>query len=135
MEGNGLSDRFYPFIWLKALAARHREYAGMSMGFGPALFGHSPDFVVRALEDQIKSGIEIGPQSALAGEVARLICHRTGMERAIFCTQAQKQCWPRCWNSYRVGARLPYSVALHGIFDEGLVRPVMYLRQSRRLDL
>jgi glutamate-1-semialdehyde aminotransferase len=85
VEGNGLSDRFYPFIWLKALAARHREYAGVSMGFGPALFGHSPDFVVRALEDQIKSGIEIGPQSALAGEVARLICHFTGMERAIFC--------------------------------------------------
>ena len=61
------------------------EYIDITMGFGTNYLGHSPDFVMEALADQMKHGIEIGPQSPIAGEVARMICELTGMERATFC--------------------------------------------------
>ncbi|HKH48933.1 MAG TPA: MupA/Atu3671 family FMN-dependent luciferase-like monooxygenase, partial [Thermoanaerobaculia bacterium] len=62
------------------------EYVDITMGFGLHLFGHSPDFLVDALERQIRKGIEVGPQSPLAGQVAELLCEMTGMDRAMFCT-------------------------------------------------
>ena len=49
------------------------------------MFGHGPEFVTEAVHKQIDLGVEIGPQSSLAGEVADLICELTGMERAAFC--------------------------------------------------
>ena len=44
------------------------EYIDMTMGFGSALLGHSPAFVTRALEEQIKKGIEIGPSRPWLGK-------------------------------------------------------------------
>ncbi|MEA5506118.1 amino acid adenylation domain-containing protein [Halotia wernerae UHCC 0503] len=61
------------------------EYIDLSMGFGVHLFGHSPSFIMDAVQAQIKEGIQIGPQSRWAGEVAELICELTGMDRAAFC--------------------------------------------------
>src|SRR5699024_3490064 len=49
------------------------------------LFGHSPAFVVEALNEQIKTGMQLGPQSLLAGKVAELICEMTGSERVNIC--------------------------------------------------
>ena len=102
------------------------EYVDMIMGFGPALFGHSPDFVVRALEDQIKSGIEIGPQSPLVGEVARLVCDFTGMERATFCNTGSEAVLAALRVARTVTGRNKIALfagSYHGIFDEVLVRP------------
>jgi glutamate-1-semialdehyde-2,1-aminomutase len=61
------------------------EYIDLSMGFGVHLFGHSPSFIMEAITEQIQAGIQIGPQSRWAGEVAELICQLTGMDRAAFC--------------------------------------------------
>ena len=61
------------------------QYVDMCMGFGVAFFGHQPSFVVRAIEQQLHDGIQVGPQSKDAAEVARLICELTGMERVTFC--------------------------------------------------
>src|SRR5262249_16074929 len=54
-------------------------------GFGVHLFGHSPDFINHAIEDQLKRGFAVGAQTGLAGEVAELICELTGLERVNFC--------------------------------------------------
>jgi glutamate-1-semialdehyde aminotransferase len=54
------------------------------MGLGVNLFGHNPPFIKEALEEQLEKGIQIGPQSEFAGEVAELICELTGMERVAF---------------------------------------------------
>ena len=102
------------------------EYVDMIMGFGPALFGHSPDFVVRALEEQIKRGIEIGPQSPLVGEVARLVCDFTGMERATFCNTGSEAVLAALRVARTVTGRNKIALfagSYHGIFDEVLVRP------------
>ncbi|MGS0897374.1 MupA/Atu3671 family FMN-dependent luciferase-like monooxygenase, partial [Burkholderia stagnalis] len=59
-------------------------YIDLTMGFGVNLFGHRPDFIERALEQQLRTGFELGPQAVLAGEVAELVHRLTGMERVAF---------------------------------------------------
>jgi natural product biosynthesis luciferase-like monooxygenase protein len=61
------------------------EYVDFTMGYGVNLFGHAAPFITEALEEQLRRGIQLGPQSELAGEVAELICELTGMERVTFC--------------------------------------------------
>src|SRR5262249_10891817 len=61
------------------------EYVDLVNGFGATAFGHNPPFVREAIEKQLGLGIEIGPQTSLAGEVAALVTESTGMERAAFC--------------------------------------------------
>jgi amino acid adenylation domain-containing protein len=61
------------------------EWLDMTLSFGAAMLGHQPKFVTDAITAQLARGMEIGPTSPLAGEVAKLICELTGSERAIFC--------------------------------------------------
>ena len=61
------------------------EYIDTSMSYGATLFGHSPEFITRAINVQLEKGTELGPQSMLAGEVAALVCEMTGSERVAFC--------------------------------------------------
>lgn len=61
------------------------KYVDLTMGFGVNLFGHNPAFVIDAIEQQLKNGIHLGPQSDLAGEVAALVSSLTGMDRVTFC--------------------------------------------------
>src|SRR4051794_41968876 len=60
------------------------EYIDLLNGFGPDLLGHSPPCVIEAVERQLRAGYEGGPLSPLAGELARLVCRVTGMDRASF---------------------------------------------------
>ncbi|MGB7951438.1 MAG: aminotransferase class III-fold pyridoxal phosphate-dependent enzyme, partial [Candidatus Binatia bacterium] len=124
-------EMVYPIVSVRSAGSKlwdidGNEYVDMIMGFGPALFGHSPDFVVRALEDQIKTGIEIGPQSPLVGEVARLVCDFTGMERATFCNTGSEAVLAALRVARTVTGRNKIALfagSYHGIFDEVLVRP------------
>ncbi len=54
------------------------EYIDVLNGFGMSMFGWQPDFVRAALQEQVDTGYEIGPQHALAGETraAVLRAHR-----------------------------------------------------------
>ncbi|HEX7175425.1 MAG TPA: aminotransferase class III-fold pyridoxal phosphate-dependent enzyme, partial [Pyrinomonadaceae bacterium] len=61
------------------------EYVDVTMGFGVHLFGHDAPFIRQALEEQLKSGIQLGPRSERVGEVAALLCELTGHERVAFC--------------------------------------------------
>jgi amino acid adenylation domain-containing protein len=61
------------------------EWLDMTLSFGAAMLGHQPKFVTDAITAQLARGMEIGPTSPLAGEVAKLICELTNSERAIFC--------------------------------------------------
>ncbi|HEU5377337.1 MAG TPA: aminotransferase class III-fold pyridoxal phosphate-dependent enzyme, partial [Ktedonobacteraceae bacterium] len=85
-----LKEIVYPLIEQRGQGARlwdrdGNEYVDLAMGFGALLFGHSPEFIIQTLEEQIHWGIRLGPQSQLAGKVAQLICELTGNERAAFC--------------------------------------------------
>ncbi|MFN6560832.1 MAG: amino acid adenylation domain-containing protein [Nostoc sp. ChiSLP01] len=83
-------EMLYPIVGERSQGSRiwdidGNEYLDLTMGFGVNLFGHQPDFAIAALKEQVDRGIQIGPQTRLAGEVAQLICQLTGMERVTFC--------------------------------------------------
>lgn len=60
------------------------EYIDMAMGYGVSFFGNRPEFIVRAIEQQLAKGYELGPQCSLSGEAAALISEFTGLPRVAF---------------------------------------------------
>jgi acyl transferase domain-containing protein/glutamate-1-semialdehyde aminotransferase len=101
------------------------EYVDLVNGFGSVFFGHNPEFIRDALKEQLDRGVEIGPQSPMAGEVAKLICDMVGMERAAFCNTGSEAVTAAIRVARTVTGRdriVMFAGAYHGIFDEVLVR-------------
>jgi len=102
------------------------EYVDFTMGFGTNLLGHLPEFVRAALEEQLRKGIEVGPQNPLAGKVAELICELTGMERCAFCNTGSEAVLAAIRMARTITGReliVYFTGDYHGIFDEVLQRP------------
>lgn len=101
------------------------RYVDLLSGFGPTFFGHNPPFVVAAIREQLDKGFELGPQTPLAGEAARLICELTGVDRATFvCTGSEAvQAALRIARTVTGRSRVvTFAVDYHGNFDEVLLR-------------
>jgi acyl transferase domain-containing protein/acetylornithine/succinyldiaminopimelate/putrescine aminotransferase len=124
-------EMVYPIVTDRSQGSRlwdvdGNEYVDMTNGFGCILFGHRPDFVIRAVSEQLEKGFEIGPQSPLAGKVAELICRMTGMERAAFCNTGSEAVVAAVRTARTVTGRdkiAMFTGDYHGIFDEVLARP------------
>jgi len=102
------------------------DYIDITNGFGMIFFGHNPKFIREAVDAQYDKGIEIGPQTPLAGEVAKLVCEMVGMERAAFCSTGSEAVMAAIRVARTVSGRdkvVMFTGAYHGIFDEVLVRP------------
>jgi len=56
----------------------------ITMGFGVSLFGNKPDFIEKAMSDEMQRGIGVGAMSYRAGRVARKFCELTGHQRVAF---------------------------------------------------
>jgi acyl transferase domain-containing protein/non-ribosomal peptide synthetase component F len=85
-----IKEMLYPIVAERSAGSKiwdidGNEYLDLTMGFGAILFGHNPPFIMNAVAEQMKLGIQLGPQSHLAGEVAALISELTGMQRVTFC--------------------------------------------------
>jgi iturin family lipopeptide synthetase A len=100
------------------------EFLDVTMGFGTNLFGHSPDFVTLAVQWQLHKGMEVGPQSPLAGKAAKLMCELTGMDRAAFCNTGSEAVLAAVRLARTVTGRTKIATfsGYHGINDEVLVR-------------
>lgn len=61
------------------------KYIDVTSGFGSNFLGHSPDFMVEAVAEQLQLGYEIGPQTPGVGEAAKLFCELTNLDRVAFC--------------------------------------------------
>ena len=102
------------------------ELIDITNGFGPILFGHSPDFVTEAVKKQMDLGVETGPQSPMAGEVAQLFCELTGNERCSFASTGSEAVIGAIRLARTVTGRktvVMFEGAYHGIFDEVITRP------------
>jgi glutamate-1-semialdehyde 2,1-aminomutase len=82
-------EMVYPIVGKRSLGSKtwdidDNEYVDCMMGFGVNLFGHNPAFIKEALVEQLENGIQLGPQSEFAGEVAQSICEMTNTERVAF---------------------------------------------------
>jgi amino acid adenylation domain-containing protein len=120
----------YPIVCDRAAGARlwdvdGNEYIDLVNGFGLTAFGHSPDFVIEAVSEQLRRGFPIGPQADLAGKVARLISEMTGDERVSFCCTGSEAVMGALRLTRAVTGRkrvVSFAGAYHGGFDEVLVR-------------
>jgi amino acid adenylation domain-containing protein len=122
----------YPIITSRSKGTRlwdvdGNEYIDLLNGFGCILFGHAPDFVVEAVNRQMAQGYEIGPQTLLAGEAAKLMCEMTGLDRATFCNTGSEAVMAAMRLARTVTGRMRIVSFLgdyHGTFDEVLAKSV-----------
>jgi len=101
------------------------EYVDVTCGFGSNFFGNQNERITKALHDQLDRGFEIGPQHALAGECAELICELTGNERAAFCNTGSEAVLGALRISRTITGRqkvVMFKGSYHGINDEVIVR-------------
>ena len=121
----------YPIVSVRSAGSRiwdvdDNEYIDLTNGFGTIFFGHNPEFIREALEAQLELGIETGPQTPLAAEVARRVSAMIGMERVGFCNTGSEAVTAAIRLARTVSGRdkiVAFDGAYHGIFDEVLVRP------------
>ncbi|HSU12938.1 non-ribosomal peptide synthetase/type I polyketide synthase [Longimicrobium sp.] len=83
-------ELLYPIVGERSQGSRlwdldGNEYVDFTIGFGVHFFGHRPAFILDAVDEQLKRGMHLGPQSDLAGPAAKLFSELTGMERVTFC--------------------------------------------------
>ncbi|MEO8268144.1 MAG: aminotransferase class III-fold pyridoxal phosphate-dependent enzyme [Aureliella sp.] len=101
------------------------EYVDIAMGFGLNLFGQSPDFVTAALHEQLERGVEVGPQSPLAGEVAELLCDFARKDRVTFCNTGSEAVMAAMRLARTVTGKSKivfFNKDYHGNFEEVLLR-------------
>ncbi len=97
------------------------RYVDFTCGFGPILLGHNPPFLKAALTEQLEAGVETGPQSNLAGEVAKLVVQATGVERVGFASTGTEAVIAATRLARTVTGRdkiVVFRGAYHGIHDE-----------------
>lgn len=107
------------------------EYIDLLNGFGSNMLGHLPEYVRKALHEQADLGLEIGPQTRLAGEVAELFCELSGMERMAFANTGSEAVAGAVRVARTVTGKnyiVTFEGDYHGIFDEVLVRGTPSLR-------
>lgn len=123
-------EMIYPIVTDRSGGSRlwdidGNTYIDFLNGFGPTFLGHKSDLVVEAVRGQLDKGFEIGPQTALAGEVADLVCELTGNERATFCNTGSEAVMAAMRIARCVTGRdriVMFSGSYHGQFDEVLVK-------------
>jgi amino acid adenylation domain-containing protein len=124
-------ELMYPIVGERSEGTRlwdvdGNEYVDFTLGFGVHFFGHRPPFIVQAVEDALRRGFHTGPQSDLAGPVARLFSELTGMERVTFCNTGSEAVMTALRVARAVTGRdrvMLFESAYHGCFDGILARP------------
>jgi len=121
----------YPIVTTRSAGAKlwdidGNEYIDLVNGFGSNFLGHSSPLIQSAIAKQLEQGIEIGPMTLLAGEVAQLICPITNFDRATFCNTGSEAVLGAMRIARTVTNRSKiaiFSGGYHGICDEVIVRP------------
>ncbi len=94
-------------------------------GFGQTAFGHSPDFVIDAVNKQMAKGFPIGPQADAAGPVAQKFADAVGHERVTFCNTGSEAVMAAMRLARTVTGRdliVVFDRDYHGQFDEVLIK-------------
>ncbi len=132
-------DLVYPIVGERSRGSRlwdadGNEYVDLTMGFGVHLFGHSPDFLVEALQRQLSNGFQLGPLSRLAGEAAELFCELTRTDRTAFCNSGTEAVMGAVRLARAATGRNKIAIfagSYHGSFDGILARGVRENGQLR----
>jgi len=109
----------------------NNEYIDVLNGFGSNFFGWGNDMLKNVWKKQLDDGIELGPQTPLAGECAQLICELTGYDRAGFCNTGSEAVLGAMRIARTVTGRnliICFNGSYHGINDEVIVRGTKKLK-------
>ena len=125
-----LKEITYPFVVERSDGAYlwdidGNRYIDFISGFGSNFLGHTIGFMVEAMVEQLKKGYEIGPQTPLAGEVAKLFCELTGAERCAFANTGSEAVLAATRLARTATGRdliVMFTGDYHGILDEVVVR-------------
>ena len=101
------------------------EYVDLTLGYGVNLFGHSPSFVVEAVERQLHRDFAVGTNTPLASQVVELLCALTGCQRAALVVTGSEAVIAAVRAARTVTMRSKVAVLrgdYHGVADEFLVR-------------
>ena len=120
-----IKTMLYPIVGASASGATVQDldgndYIDLTMGFGVLLAGHAPEFLESELVSHRASGLDLGPQSAIAGDVARLVVEFTGLPRVTFCnsgTEAVMTSIRLARAATRRTRVVMFSGSYHGHFD------------------
>ncbi|SNR80185.1 amino acid adenylation domain-containing protein [Puniceibacterium sediminis] len=120
-----LKELTYPLMSDRAEGAHvwdvdGNRYVDVTMGFGVYLCGHKPDFVTKALHEELDRGAAIGPATPLAEQVAERIYAMTGAERSAFFSTGTEaiMCAVRIARAVTGRQRIViFKGAYHGSFD------------------
>ncbi len=107
------------------------EYTDVLNGFGSNFFGYGSDLLMNTWKKQLEEGVELGPQTPLAGECSKLICELTGYERAGFCNTGSEAVLGAMRIARTVTGRnliVCFNGSYHGINDEVIVRGTKKLK-------
>ncbi|MDR7131775.1 amino acid adenylation domain-containing protein [Algoriphagus sp. 4150] len=94
-------------------------------GFGCNMFGYQADFINKAIIEQINKGIEIGPQTALAGIVSEKISRLTNNDRVGLCNTGSEAVLGAIRIARTISQRnliVTFENSYHGINDEVIIR-------------
>lgn len=125
-------ELIYPIVSARSQGSKFwdldgNQYLDMAIGYGVHYFGHRPQFIVEALQEQIAEGYETGPQTDLGGEVAELICKITGSERVAFTNTGSEAVMAALRIARTVTKKskvVMFKGAYHGNFDAVLAETV-----------
>jgi amino acid adenylation domain-containing protein len=125
-----IKELIYPIVTSRSEGCRlwdldGNEYIDALNGFGSNYFGYAAKFLNDAMKARLDAGAEIGPQTPLAGESAKLFCELTGMQRAAFCNTGSEAVMGALRIARTVTGRglvVAFAGSYHGIFDEVIVR-------------
>ncbi len=107
------------------------EYVDVLNGFGSNFFGWGSDVLMNVWKKQLEEGVELGPQTPLAGECAKLICELTGYDRAGFCNTGSEAVLGAMRIARTVTGKnliVCFNGSYHGINDEVIVRGTKKLK-------
>ncbi len=129
-------ELIYPIVVNRSKGSRiwdvdGNEYIDVLNGFGSNFFGYQPEFLKKAIHDQVDRGYELGPQHELAGEVSKMICDFTAMDRAAFCNTGSEAVLGAMRIARTVTGRsliVAFTGSYHGIFDEVIVKGTKRLK-------
>ncbi|NES88127.1 polyketide synthase [Okeania sp. SIO2B9] len=126
-----LKEIFYPIVAERAEGSHiwdidGNEYIDITMGFGVHLLGHNPDFIMNPVRYTLTTGVQMGPQTPLAGEVAKLFSEVTGKERVTFCNSGTEAVMTAVRIARAACGKhkiVKFKGAYHGHFDGTLAIP------------
>ncbi|HLZ67452.1 MAG TPA: amino acid adenylation domain-containing protein [Aliidongia sp.] len=125
-------EMVYPIVCARSHGSKiwdvdGNEYIDLVNGYGQTAFGHAPEFVTKAVAEQMERGFAIGPQADLAGRISVLFREMTGNERMTFCNTGSEAVMAALRVARAVTGRtkvVVFNGAYHGQFDEVLVKGV-----------